>query len=278
MKNRNKKKHRSFKSHKSLKSLILPTLAIILGIILFLWFLLPAVVAGIMNLGNMTGMGLMLIWIFYVLFRKRMNRWIKQQFDRDNSNNRFTRLIILLAGAFIVITIILGIIATTNMIVSCNKTPSKEATVVVLGCRVYGERASLMLRERLDAATEYLKENPEAKCVVSGGQGPGENITEAECMYRYLINKGIDADRIYKEEESTSTEENLEFSMEVIKANNLNEEIAIICNEFHLYRAYRYAGQSGLLAGCIPARTAGWLFPTYYVRELYAIVFEWFVS
>lgn len=260
-----KKRNKSFKSH------ILPTLAIILGIILFLWFLLPAVVAGIVNLGNITGMGLMLIWIIYVLFRKRINNWIKR-------SKGFARFIILAVAFFASLVLILGTIATANMIVACNKTPSKDATVVVLGCRVYGERASLMLRERLDAAVEYLEENPEAKCVVSGGQGPGENISEAECMYRYLINKGIDSNRIYKEDQSTSTEENLGFSMEVIMKNELNTEVAIVSNEFHLYRAYRYARQTGLETGCIPAHTAEWLFPTYYVRELYGIVFEWFVS
>ena len=191
---------------------------------------------------------------------------------------RFGRFVILAAGILAGFILVLGTIATANMIHACNKTPSQEATVVVLGCRVYGERASLMLRERLDAAVAYLEENPDAKCVVSGGQGPGENISEAECMYRYLMNKGIDSSRIYKEDQSTSTEENLEFSMEVIKANDLNEEIAIVSNEFHVYRAYRYAGDSGLEAGCIPARTAGWLFPTYYIRELYAIVLEWFIS
>ena len=102
------------------------------------------------------------------------------------------------------------------MISAANRKPPKNATLIVLGCRVYGERASLSMVERLEAAYEYLQENPQAVCVLSGGMGSGENITEAECMYRYLVDKGITSRRLYKEEESTSTIENLKFSLELI--------------------------------------------------------------
>ena len=254
---------------KSMKGLI-RLLVLVLGIVLLLWFLMPFTVAGILNIGNITGMLLAVLFVLYVVFMPRIHRWIKSGWKRKG-----LRRIIALLGSLILLYGILVIVETGCMIGACNKAPEKNATAVVLGCRVYGERASLMLRERLDAAYEYLEKNPEAMCVVSGGQGSGEDISEAECMYRYLVAKGIESMRIYKEDQSTSTEENMKLSLEVIKENALDEKVVIISNEFHLYRAGRLAKDCNLSYGTVPAHTAKWLLPTYYVRELYAILAEW---
>ena len=67
----------------------------------------------------------------------------------------------------------------------------------------------------MERAGEYLEENPETKAVLSGGKGTGEDITEAEAMYRYLEKKGISPERLLKEEHSTNTSENLKFSLEI---------------------------------------------------------------
>ena len=74
-----------------------------------------------------------------------------------------------------------------------------------------------MLSERLCAAYEYLNRNPKAMCVLSGGQGDGEEISEAECMYRYLTGRGIDGARLLLEDQSTTTAENLQYSMELLQ-------------------------------------------------------------
>ncbi len=171
--------------------------------------------------------------------------------------------------------VLLVVIESGFMIAAANKTPTENVTVVVLGCRVYGERPSLSMVERLDAAYEFLIENEEAKCVLSGGKGTGENISEAECMYRYLVEKGIDANRLYKEEQSTTTRENLAFSKEIIKEEGLPTKIAIATSEYHVYRAGLIAKSLDMEYSAVPGRTAIWLFPTYYVRELYGILYEW---
>ena len=93
--------------------------------------------------------------------------------------------------------------------------------MIVLGCGVNGDRPSLMLTERLDAAYDYLNTHEEVVCILSGGQGKGENISEAECMYRSLTEKGIARDRLYKEDRSTSTRENLLYSKKIIEEKNL---------------------------------------------------------
>ena len=246
----------------------------IIGVITLLWFLLPFMVAGILNIGNITGIVLATLLVGYMLFMPMVHEWIKDIWNKCKRGRFLIKVCVAVAATII----LLATIETGCMISSCIKAPVKGATAVVLGCRVYGERASLSLVERLQAAKEYLEENPEAMCVVSGGQGPGEDISESECMYRWLVANGIDGKRIYKEDKSTSTDENIAFSKEVIKENELNPNIAIITSEYHTYRATLIAKDHGLSYGSAPGTTAIWLFPTYYMRELYAILAEWVLN
>ena len=254
----------------SVVSRVLRFIGVVIGTILFLWFLLPLVVAGIFNIGNATGMIISILFGIYMGFQPMIHEWVVSLWKQKTGKRILSG-----CGAIVVLIALLAVVETGCMISANAKAPAENATAVVLGCRVYGERASLSLVERLEAAYEYLVENPEAVCVVSGGQGPGETISEAECMYRWLVAKGIEKDRIYKENQSTSTEENIGFSKEVIKENGLNENIAIITSEYHSYRACLIAEKKGLSYGTAAGTTAIWLFPTYYIRELYGILAEW---
>lgn len=143
--------------------------------------------------------------------------------------------------------------------------------IIVLGCGVNGTTPSLLLRERIDAAYGYLSAHPNTVCVVSGGQGSGEDITEAECMFRELTAMGIDPARIWLEDRSTSTEENLIFSKAVIEAHTgtVPTEVGIVSGEYHLFRAGLMAEDLGLISHGIPA-TTGWftLRVNYFLREI----------
>lgn len=105
------------------------------------------------------------------------------------------------------------------MVFSAGRKPADPAAdyVIVLGAQVRGEYPTLVLNARIKAAAEYLKENPEAIAVASGGQGTGESISEAEAIRRGLVRLGIANERILLEDCSTSTEENLRFSAKVIQ-------------------------------------------------------------
>ena len=146
--------------------------------------------------------------------------------------------------------------------------------VVVLGAGVHGTVPSLSLRNRLDAAAAYLKENPDMICIVSGGQGEGEDISEAQCMFQDLVDNGIAPERIWMEDRSTSTEENLRFSLDLIESRTgiRPEEIGLISSEYHLYRAGLFAQEEQVTAIGIPARTA-WisLRINYFLREIVAV-------
>lgn len=118
--------------------------------------------------------------------------------------------------------------------------------MTVLGCRVKGTVPTRALMSRCKAAFDYLTENKDSVAVLSGGQGADEDISEAECMYHILTEKGIDKTRLYIENASTSTEENLKFSSDVIDKNNLSKEIVICTSEYHIYRALMIAKKQAL--------------------------------
>lgn len=146
--------------------------------------------------------------------------------------------------------------------------------MVVLGAGVNGTVPSQSLRERLDAAYNYLTQNPNVICVVSGGQGSGENITEAQCMYNDLVNRGIPAERIWLEEQAENTLENLSFSLDVIESHTglRPQWLGVVSSEYHLFRACGFAREVGVTPVGIPAVTRNPLLrANYYLREIVAV-------
>ena len=129
--------------------------------------------------------------------------------------------------------------------------------VVVLGAGVNGTVPSQALRERLEAAQDYLARYPEAVAVLSGAQGDGEAITEAQCMYDWLTARGVVPDRLRMETKATTTEENLRCSLDLIEAETGTRpaQIAAISGEYHLLRAELLARRAGAEALGVPSYT-----------------------
>lgn len=237
--------------------------------LMFLVFAAPLAAAGILNVGNIFGMSLALILIIYINRFREINAFIKRYLKNKAFAACFS-VAVLCVLAFAVIFVNLGI----KVIGGAQTTDEKNLTLVILGCQVKGEAPSLMLEERLLAALEYLEDNPKSVCIASGGQGKDEAISEALCMYNYLVSNGIDKGRIYIEDKSESTYENLLFSGEIIKENGLCEKIGIVTNNFHEYRANMIAENLGIESHSVPAHTFVFLAPTYYVREIFALLYE----
>ena len=118
---------------------------------------------------------------------------------------------------------------------------------------------------------EYLEKNPKTRAVLSGGQGEGETISEAEAMCRYLEDHGISRERLILEDRSTNTKENLDFSLALI--GDLNASIGVVTNHFHVFRGVAI----GKKCGCkniypIPSRYRSWRLVIYIPREILAII------
>ena len=151
---------------------------------------------------------------------------------------------------------------------------TRPVTVIVLGCQVRSDGTpSRMLRDRIQAAYDYLSVHEEAVCVASGGQNDREPTTEARCIRDTLVAMGIDPGRIYPEDASTSTEENLAFSAEVIRREGLPTEVAIASDNFHQLRAGVWAEKDGLTPYSLGCASIWMLGPGYWAREAAALLY-----
>ena len=144
--------------------------------------------------------------------------------------------------------------------------------LIVLGTTVNGTEPSPMLRQRLDAAVQYLNTYPEARCIVTGGKGDAENLSEAQCMFNYLTAAGIDAARITMEDRATSTAENFAFSKAIIDEQlGKDASIGFVTTRFHVYRAGRVAQKGGIPARGLGAPDVWYLAINNFLRECVGI-------
>ncbi|MBS4211493.1 YdcF family protein [Neobacillus rhizophilus] len=148
--------------------------------------------------------------------------------------------------------------------------------LVVLGARVKGTEPSLTLASRIDAAAVYLKKNTSTIAIASGGQGPGEDISEAECIKRELQKLGINESRIVLEAKSTDTYENIHFSKKLIPISA--KDGVVVTNDFHLYRALSLAADADLKVQGLPAGTPLIAVPKSYIHEYLAITKYYLVT
>jgi len=232
--------------------------------ILFLIFLIP-MFSGIVNAGNIAGIIFCvcvdLLWLFYPLIKRVRGLFVA-----------FKASMAVLAVGLCYVAVL-----SVNMAVTASeKYIPERATVVVLGCHVRPNGVpSRMLRERLEAALELLLEDESLLCVVTGGQGPNEPATEASIMRDWLVRNGIAEERIFLEDKSTNTHENLKFAYNVIVENNLSQNIVIVSDGFHLSRAKNYGLKLDFNKVAVyAAKTDLIVLPTYWVREWFAITRE----
>lgn len=151
--------------------------------------------------------------------------------------------------------------------------------IVVLGTTVYEHGPCYLLRQRLEEAAKWAERYPDAKIIVSGGQGEAEPFTEGSEMKRYLVDKLKVADnRILVEEASLNTYENMTFSGCILEKEDEmfsyeNTPVLVVTNNFHMYRALKIAKKAGFenVSGA-PAPTYFGVFPHYMVREFCAIL------
>ena len=143
--------------------------------------------------------------------------------------------------------------------------------IIVLGAQVKERGPSAALKFRLDEAYNYLLNNENTICIVSGGQGFNEPWSEAQGMYDYLVEKGIPGERILIEDQSTDTSENIVFSAEFL---NIEEDsVGIVTNNFHVFRGVRLARHQGIKNVCgIAARSNVYFQLNNMVREFFGIM------
>ena len=237
------------------------------GILLLVWSLLPLAANGIFGVGVIVPALVATAGIAWGFHRPKKEK-------KKKGWRKAVWIVGIAIGCAVAVTA--GLI-TGLMIRAAVTPPASDATVIVLGSKIYGDRPSRMLRDRLNAAADFLDEHPAANCVVSGGLGEGETYTEAYVMQKYLVEqRGIDPSRIACEDRSTDTHENMEFSLEIIREKAWSTDVAVATQVFHQYRSRRLAVMKGAdSVGGVACLTPVHLMVNYWVRECAAVCRLW---
>ncbi|HHY27687.1 MAG TPA: YdcF family protein [Desulfitobacterium dehalogenans] len=249
-------------------------ICIFLGIVGILDTIIVIALKGGVNLGTILPAGLGGLFLLWGLWGNEFkNTLLKERYPWLRKLIRWG--IVLLLGSFFMIE---GLLLWNTE----DTIPEHGEVLIILGAGLNGDQLSWTLWERVNKGVEILEENPQMKVVVSGGQGPGEWVPEAEAMAQYLMGQGIAPERILKETRSTSTMENFRFSrfvLDQVEGFDPAEPVLVITSDFHMFRSKILAGRIGLNPVGVPCPTPWYIRPNAYLREYFAVVksilFDW---
>lgn len=228
------------------------------------FFLLPVLKGGF-GLGALFGECVCLLGLVILLLYGRLSRM-----------GGWRQAVARLVASFYCLGLAWALFLTVLMFSATFHSPPENTDIIVLGAQVYSaERMGISLTGRVEKAYEYLSQNPEARCIVTGGQGSDEPCPEAVTQKNVLESMGIDGSRIFLEDQSHNTRENLQFAKEIAQEQGMGEEVAIVTQGFHMYRATQLAKAAGFTPYSLVADTDPVLFPEYYGRELLSLTKWW---
>ena len=225
-----------------------------------IWFCLPILRAGF-DLGAAFGVCVCLLGFFILHFYRRLA-----------GKGDWKKAIVRLISVFYCLGLIWAGYLTGLMVSAQYRTPPAGTNVIVLGAQVYSaERMGVTLTNRVNRAFTYLTAYPEAVCIVTGGQGGDEPCPEALTERNALLRLGIEDERIYMEDQSRNTRQNMAFAKEIADREGLGTEFALVTQNFHMFRAMKLAEDAGITAYTLAADTDPLLLPEYYGRELLSL-------
>ena len=246
-------------------------LALLLGTLCLLYYLFC---------GTFFGFGVSILYVWLMASALLLAKGaVSVVWRLKGKRGRFLRLLdgaanAVMTLAIVIVAVFCGMVARET----CSVPPDDLPCVVILGARVRGSSPSLALSLRIDAAYDYLAAHPETVAVCSGGKGNGEDLSEADCIAGVLISRGIAPDRLYREDASTDTIENLANTAAILQEKGIgSSRVGIVTNGFHLLRAKALARRAlgrDTAVFSVPAPFIHPLTPHYIARELVAFVME----
>lgn len=164
--------------------------------------------------------------------------------------------IILASGVVILLLIIFAIgiaISIWNYGKVDEKAPADVA--IVLGAAISDGEVSPVYRERINHAITLYEEGTVDFIILTGGFGEGSYKSDSQVAKEYALSQDVPEEKILIEEKSTITEENLEFSKEVMEENDLETAI-IVSDPLHMKRAMLMAKDYNITALSSPTTTS----------------------
>ena len=164
--------------------------------------------------------------------------------------------ILLALGAVIFLSVVIALSIAIS-IWNYGKTDEKASSdvAIVLGAAVWDGEVSPVYRERINHAIALYEDGFVDYIILTGGFGEGSYKSDSQVAKEYALSQGIPEERLLIEEKSTITEENLEFSKEVMEENDLETAI-IVSDPLHMKRAMLMAKDYNITALSSPTTTS----------------------
>lgn len=249
---------------------IIRTLCIILSAVCIALNIGPVITNAQINIGIIFGFCISAVFFIFGIKFEEINGAVARLWEKA-----FGKVIIIVTSLCVTVGIVVFSYTFCRVVTYSMPSQSQTEYIIVLGCKINGTEPGIYLRSRLNKAKEYLDKHPESKAILSGGQGVDEDISEAQCMHNYLIQAGIDEERLIVEAASTSTFENFRNSVEILKSKGISiNEITVVTNDFHEYRASEFAKKCGLATYSYPCQTPWIGYVPFAVREVFAVVYQ----
>lgn len=247
--------------------------AIIIEAIFLIWFIIP-IRFRVFKAGNIVGVLLCLIALFRTAFSPQYH-----QMEAALLSYPITRILWLIVKWAFIAFLIYAVIVSICMIAAMKIKPAENATAVILGAQVKPWGASRLLKQRIHAAEKYMAQHPTVIAIASGGQGVNEPMSEAQCIDEFMRKDGVDPQRIIIEDRSVNTEQNLLYSLRIIKEKQLGSDIAIVSDSYHQLRAriIAYKIDRNVRVGACNTKNTKFgyfIYPSFFVREWIAIPVE----
>lgn len=237
----------------------------IIGILLILYYLMLKIMFGFVAFSSVFCMlGLVLFVYSYVELKFNIDIW-----------GRIPKIYRIIITTLFTIGLVIFIGVESIIIYNGHHHDTQKPDyLVVLGAGLRGRSISASLLYRLETALDFHDMYPDVKIVVSGGQGKGEDMTEALAMRNFLVDNGVDPSLIIMEDKSTNTYENFLYSKNVLEEETVKEDftITIISNNFHMYRAKFLAKEVGFNTHGYPAPSHKASALVFYVREFFGVI------
>lgn len=250
-------------------------LDLIIGIIIIIYYISINLLFGKITFSEVF-FTLGVILIIYHYIKNKLKEYFNEKFKSKKIMSIFKYCIIAILLFFIIIE--------CAIVIFPKKDNSYSNYVIVLGAGVKGKRPSLTLKQRLDTTIKYINnQDKKPKIIVSGGQGPGEDISEAQAMKKYLVDNGIKEELIIMEKKSTNTNENLLFSKDILENETSKSvsdlDIKIITSDFHAFRSNMIAKKLNYnTVSFYTNNTLPLLVPVMYSRELLAVIKSYLID
>ncbi len=153
------------------------------------------------------------------------------------------------------LSIIYIIVTVASIIFYAAKDETCKANVaIVLGASITSEGVSPVFRERLNHSI-WLYENDYVEAIiVTGGIGEGNIRSDASIAKEYLVSQDIPLEKIFLEESSTITQENIEYSKVIMNENEFQTAL-IVSDPLHMRRAMLMVRDYGIKGYSSPTPT-----------------------